>query len=173
MKTTLTKKQVNSLCSKDDMKPALKGLLYEPDKNRLTATNGKALISYNVESDNGDSCAIIPTDLFKTKLSDSCDYKVNGMAVRESQGNKSEYNLIDQKYPDYENVIPDEGDYDHAEIGINLDLLKSLCEAVPKDDNNNKHIKIIIDVKNPLRAIKFSQTGEDPKYSGVIMPVRL
>ena len=32
MKTNITKKQAGSLCSKDGLKPALNGLLYEPKK---------------------------------------------------------------------------------------------------------------------------------------------
>ena len=121
MKTELTKKQTKSLCSKDDLKPALKGLLYEPTKNRLTACNGTCFVSYKVDGNNNDSNAIVPPDLFKSKLSDTCDYKVNGVAIREQGNNKSEYSLLDYKYPDIDSVTPDESTYNHVEIGISLD----------------------------------------------------
>ena len=42
---------------------------------------------------------------------------------------KLKWKKLKEKYPDYEEVIPDEGDYDHATIGINLDLLKSFSRV--------------------------------------------
>ena len=104
MKTNLTKKQVSSLTSKDGLKPALNGLYYEPSKKRLTATNGHALISYNVESCKNESTAIIPTEVFKTKAKDNCKYYINGEASRISDEGKANYNLIDEKFPNYESV---------------------------------------------------------------------
>ena len=175
MKTELTKKQTKSLCSKDDLKPALKGLLYEPTKNRLTACNGACFVSYKVESNKNDSKAIISPELFKSKLSDTCDYKINGVAVREQGNNKSEYAIRNyHEYPDIDSVTPDESTFNHVEIGISLDQLKMLCDAVPKDGNKAKNIKLIINTENPLSGIKFSQiNNNDPQYSGVIMPVRI
>ena len=49
-----------------------------------------------------------------------------------------------------------------------------LCDAVPKDNNKAKNIKLIINTENSLSGIKFSQiNNNDPQYSGVIMPVRI
>jgi len=174
MRTELTKKQISSLCSKDELKPSLNGLLYEPEKNRLTATNGYALISYKVKSSENDSKGILPIELFKTKKTDECEYEINGKATRTSINGVSTYNLIDEKYPDYEAVMPEINN--SHEIGINLNLLKKLCDSVPSDNNNNKHIKLIINKDNVNCAIKFEQFSENSDeslYNGVIMPVRI
>ena len=123
MKTNLTKKQVSSLTSKDGLKPALNGLYYEPSKKRLTATNGHALISYNVESCENESTAVIPTEVFKTKAKDNCKYYINGEASRISDEGKANYNLIDEQYPDIDSIQPS---YDNSiEYGVNLELLKT------------------------------------------------
>ena len=174
MKTNLTKKQVSSLTSKDGLKPALNGLYYEPNKKRLTATNGHALISYNVESCENESTAVIPKEVFKTKAKDNCKYYINGEASRISDEGKANYNLIDEKFPNYERVIP-KIENSH-EIGINLELLKKLCDAVPVDSNKNKFIKLTINLDRNDTAIKFEQYSnddEDSLYSGLIMPIRI
>ena len=175
MKTNLTEKQVSALCSKDNKHGSIKGLYYEPEKKRLTTTNGHALITYNVESDENDSTAVIPVELFKAKKTDLCKYEINGVASRITGNEKSSYNLIDEKFPNYEAVIP-KIENSH-EIAINLELLKKLCDAVPVDSNNNKHIKLTINKNNSSSAIKFEQYAsgdeEKPNYSGLIMPVRI
>ena len=174
MKTNLTKKQVGSLCSKDGLKPALNGLYYEPNKKRLTATNGHALISYKVESCENESTAVIPTEVFKTKAKDNCKYYINCEASRISDEGKANYNLIDEQYPDVDSVQPS---YDNSiEYGVNLELLKKLCDAVPKDSNNHKFIKLTINLDRNDTAIKFKQysnADEDSLYSGLIMPIRI
>ena len=174
MKTNLTKKQVSSLCKKDERYKALNGLFYEPKKNKLTATNSHALISYKVESCENESTAIIPTDLFKTKISDNCEYYINGNATRKSSEGTSNYNLIDEKYPNIEQVQPN---YDNSiEYGINLELLKKLCDAVPKDCNGNKYVKLTINLDKNDTAIKFEQYSNNEHeslYKGLIMPVRI
>ena len=175
MKTNLTKKQVSSLCSKDNKHGSIKGLYYEPEKKRLTATNGHALITYNVESDENDSTSVVPAELFKAKKTDICKYEINGVASRITGTEKSSYNLIDEKFPDYESVTP-EIENSH-EIAINLELLKKLCDAVPVDSNKNKYIKLTIDKDSSSRAIKFQQydssNEENCNYNGLIMPVRI
>ena len=176
MKTNLTKKQISSLFSKDDRHGSIKGVLYEPKKNSLTATNGHALISYKVEPCENDSTGILPTELFKTKKTDKCEYQINGKATRKSDDGTSTYNLIDENYPDYESVTPDINN--SHEIGVNLELLKKLCDSVPSDNFKNKYIKLIINKDDVNCAIKFEQfiahnDSSDPEYSGLIMPVRI
>ena len=176
MKTNLTKKQVSQLTKNGKKEPRFKGgsmegLLYEPSKNKLTATNGHGLITYIVESDLNDSNGILPIELFKSKISDSCTYEINGSAKRVNNNEISTYNLIEAEYPDYESVIPLIDN--KFEVGINLDLLKKLCDAVPKDNDSNRNVKLTFDVDNNKSAIKFEQLSSDVNYSGLIMPVRL
>ena len=178
MKTNLTKKQASALCSKDDRKPVLKGLLYEPEKSRLTATTGHALISYKVTPDDGDNSAVIPPELFKTKQSDDCTYAINGSAVRTNGAETANYNLINENYPDYESVIPKPNPNSKFEIALNLDILKQLWEAVPKSDDGNRNIKLTFNTESSLKPVLFEQLSgktinDGVEYSGVIMPVRM
>ena len=177
MKTNKTKKQAGSLCSKDGLKPALNGLLYEPKKNRLTATNGHVLLSYNVTPDEDDSTGIVPSELFKSKISDNCTYEINGSAKRIGDNGTAQYNLIDEKYPDYEQAINDHTyNGNKHEVCLNLELLHQLYNAVIKDDNNNKHIKLTFNTDNSNASIKFNQfipDSDECNYEGVLMPVRI
>mgnify|MGYP005819300339 CR=1 FL=1 len=175
MKINITKKQASAVCSKDEFKPALKGLLYEPKKSRLTVTNGHVLLSYNVTPDENDSTGILPSELFKSKISDNCTYEINGSAKRVDQHGSAEYNLIDERYPDYESVIPASIKNKH-EVCLDLNLLKQLFDAVPKNDNNTKTIKLTFNTGDSNSVIKFKQFNVDSdeyNYEGVLMPVRL
>ena len=114
--------------------------------------------------------------LFKTKKTDKCEYQINGKATRKSDDGTSTYNLIDENYPDYESVTPDINN--SHEIGVNLELLKKLCDSVPSDNFKNKYIKLIINKDDVNCAIKFEQfiahnDSSEPEYSGLIMPVRI
>ena len=172
MKTNITKKQVSSLASKDDLKPVLKGALYEPEKNRLTVTNGYCIISYKVNSDENDSTGILPTELFKNKISDKCNYEINGVAKRKTADSEAVYNLIDDNYPDYERVIPTQFTNKH-QVVLNLEQLHLLYNAALKDSNNRKHIKLTFNLDDCNAVIKYEQfcsDGDDSNYNGVIMP---
>ena len=175
MKTNITKKQANALTKKDDRYTALKGLLYEPKKSRLTVTNGNVLLSYKVSPDENDSTGILPTELFKSKITDNCTYEINGSAKRIDNNGSAEYNLIDQKFPDYEAVIPDSINNKH-EVCLNLELLKQLYDAAVKDNKKNKHIKLTFNIDDSNAVIKFKQFIAESKecnYEGVLMPVRM
>ena len=174
MKTNITKKQAKSLTKNTIKEPmyrggSLEGLLYEPKKSRLTATNGYCLISYKVDADQNDSTGVLPVDLFK------CTYEINGVAKRISNGSESTFNLIDEKYPDYESVIPENFTNKH-EVVLNLDVLNQLFNAAIKDHKNNKHIKLTFNTDDSNSVIKYEQfcsDGGDSNYNGVIMPCRL
>tara|TARA_R100001163_G_C5059812_1_gene196524 strand:+ start:1752 stop:2309 length:558 start_codon:yes stop_codon:yes gene_type:complete len=179
MKTNITKKQVSSLASKDDLKPVLKGALYEPEKSRLTVTNGYCIISYKVSADENDSKGILPTQLFKSKISDKCSYEINGVAKRIDTNSEAVFNLIDDKYPDYESVIPDSINNKH-EVVLNLEQLHLLYNAALKDSDNRKDIKLTFNLDDCNAVIKFEQFASgggvnagSPAYNGVIMPCRL
>ena len=171
MKTNITKTMAKACTSNDDLRPALNGLYLDTDKNRLTGTDSRLLVNYKVEVSPEDNNGILPVDLFKSKKTEQCEYSVNGSAVRDNYNSKSEFQLIDEKYPEIDNVIPEDDNEDRL-IGLDLNLLKNLCSAVPADDNGNKYVKFRIS-GNSLRAVKFEQLNDNPEYSGVIMPIRL
>ena len=133
------------------------------------------LLSYNVTPDEDDSTGIVPSELFKSKISDNCTYKINGSAKRKGDNGTAQYNLIDEKYPDYESVIPEDFNNKH-QVVISLEILNQLYNAVIKDDENKKHIKLTFNTDDSNSVIKYEQfasSGGDPVYSGVIMPCRL
>ena len=184
MNTNITKKQAKSLTKNTVKEPmyrggSLEGLLYEPEKNRLTATNGYCLISYKVDASENDSTGVLPVELFKGKMSDKCTYEINGVAKRIDSTSEAVFDLIDQEYPDYETVIPEDFTNKH-EVVISLEILNQLYNAVIKDDENKKHIKLTFNTDDSNSVIKFEQFASgggvnagSPVYSGVIMPCRL
>ena len=165
MQTNLTYQVARSLCYKTDQtRPSLEHLQYRPDHGDLVATNGTALIKYKVKVDAGDKPVLINPKTFKTKISDP---KKQYM-VQETQ--------CSEQYPDITCVEQNYSDAEVFEVGINLDLLKKLCNAAPKDINGGKKIKLRIPKDGmSMKAIEYSQIGNDNKvdYSGLIMPCRL
>ncbi len=171
MKTTLTKKQITSGCSKDDLKPALKGAYYQPKENRLTTCDGIVLINYPVQSNENDSTAIIPTDIFPstTKEAQNSTYKINGKAERSHKGTIQSADFITEQYPNYKAVTPT--DKPCFEIGIDLLKLKQLCEALPMSETKDKAVKFSFIAHNS--AVLFETMHHDKKIEGLIMPIRL
>ena len=165
MKTKLTKNTVRSLCySNDSFKPALEHLQYRPDHGDLVATNGSALIKYKVEVEPGDKPVLISPNTFKTKISDPKD-----------QYNIQETECIEQ-YPDITCVEKEYEKDEVLEVGISLDLLKSLCNAATKDVDGKKVIKLKIPKNGmSMQALQYEQIGNNGQvdYSGLIMPCRL
>ena len=174
MKTKLTKTQVKALASKDGLKPALCGALFEPEKSRLTVTNGHALISYPVEPGKDDNGGVIPVDLFATAKdakNPSNEYFINGTAKRSCDGLTQETQLIEDRFPDYESVIPT-GAPDY-EIGFDLELIKQVADAMPKGNDGKKTVKLSF--YGPVSAARFESSAHrnEKRITGVIMPVRL
>ena len=180
MKTQITKRNVSALASKDDLKPALTGAFFEPEKSRLTVTNGHALIMYPLEMDDSKeySTGILPLDLFQSKAKevDRTEYEVNGAAVRINtlDGSKAEYPVMDDRFPDYEPVMPREYE-SKFEIVLDLNLLVKIAQAIPGTAANCKAVKL--DFTDQRGAVRFQTWGEDiPKgaegIKGVLMPIR-
>ena len=171
MKTKLTKTQVKALASKDELKPAICGALFEPEKNRLTVTNGHALICYPVEPGKEDNGGVIPVDLFATAKdakNPSNEYFINGTAKRSCDELTQEMKLIEDRFPDYEAVMPTGAPT--FEIGFNLELLKMVSDAVPVE-NGAKNVKLSFN--SSTSAVRFETTQHEKKITGIIMPVRI
>ena len=164
MITKLTKKTAGALCSKSGLKPAVEHLQYRPDYGDLVATNGEALIKYKVKVEPGDKPVLISPNTLKAKISDP-----------ENQYNVQETECSEQ-YPDITTVEKEYEADEVLEVGINLELLKRLCNAAPKDQGGGKKIKLIIPKNGmSMQALKFEQIGNNGQadYSGLIMPCRL
>ena len=171
MKTLLTKNQIKSACSKDDLRPALKGAYYQPKENRLTTCDGFMIIHYPVQSNENDSTAILPTDIFPSTVREAQNstYEINGQAKRSHSGMIQLADFITEKYPDYKAVTPK--DNPCFEIGIDLMKLKQLCDALPMSESKDKAVKLSFIAKQS--AVLFETIHHENKIEGLIMPVRL
>ena len=170
----MTKQVAAALASKDDLKPSIKGCLIDPENKRAVVTNGHALIMYPLQIEDGEEVnrAVVPVDIFapNIKQSESAEYCINGAAVRQDSAGTQEAALIDEKYPDYENVIKPDGQA--YTITLDFSLLAKVAKAIPGGANEQKPVRLHI--TGPITAVKFETTdkykGDDIK--GLIMPIR-
>ncbi len=170
----LTKNNVKALASSDPFKPALQGVLIDPENAKAVVTNGHALIMYPLQIEDGEevSRAVAPADIFapNIKQSESAEYCINGQAVRQDNAGTQEAKLIDEQYPDYQKVINPEGQA--YTITLDFSLLAKVAKAIPGGANDQKPVRLHI--TGPASAVKFETTenynGDEIK--GLIMPIR-
>jgi len=170
----ITKTIIRALTSPDELKPALQGVLIDPDKKRAVVTNGHALIMYPLQIEDGEevSRAVVPVDIFapNIKQSESAEYCINGAAVRQDSAGTQEAALINEKYPDYESVIKPDGQA--YTITLDFSLLAKVAKAIPGGANDQKPVRLHI--TGPTTAVKFETTDKykGDEIKGLIMPIR-
>jgi len=173
MKINITKQNAAALASKDELKPGLQGCLIDPDNKKAVITNGHALIMYPLKMEEGEeaSRAVVPVDIFapNIKRSQSAEYCINGAAVRQDNAGTQEAALINERYPDYEQVISPDGQA--YTITLDFSLLAKVAKAIPGGANDEKPVRLHI--TGPRSAIKFETTEryEGDEIKGVIMPM--
>ena len=104
-------------CSKDELKPMLNGVLFEIKQNTITAvaTDGHRLVKFVNNQKNKENCKIlIPQKFLNTIATGTINTKKSNLEIHEdyvlikSNNQKLSTRLIREKFPDYENVIPQE-----------------------------------------------------------------
>lgn len=174
MKINITKQNAAALASKDGITPSLQGCLIDPNNKKAVITNGHALIMYPLEMEEFEevSRAVVPVDIFapSIKRSQSAEYCINGAAVRQDNAGTQEAALINERYPDYEQVINPDGQA--YTITLDFSLLAKVAKAIPGGANDMKPVRLHI--TGPRSAIKFETTDgyEGDEIKGVIMPIR-
>ena len=177
MKTELTRTMLKNAVGSDSYNLGLTGVLLED--NNLIACDGNVLVKYAVDNPDNES-GILPIDLFKTRQNDLCTYAIDetqGIRTDLSGNGQQREDKIEADYPDWKAVIPGKVDNEFR-VGLNLELLKRLCAAIPKNGDGNKHVFLDFNLDNANAPIKFekmqSKQGSDTtiKCSGVIAPVR-
>jgi len=179
--------------SRDEMKPALTGVFLRIDDNKLTAvaTDGHRLVQYiltNYESADFTGDVIIPRKflgLFGTFSSDDIQIMVSDNHLVAVFGDDTVYTrVIDERFPDYESVIPVDNDKilnisrndllgtkfsgEPLVIGYNASYLRDILSHVSDDS-------LIAKFKTPISATLFypEAPDEDIDLTMLLMPIRL
>ena len=131
--------KLHKACSNDDRRPALTGVYY--DGKHLVACDGHVLVEIKIpkeEQKNLKEPKIIPKKVFqeitKGKRAEIGEFEVNGNKVKiGSNGSTQTFDIIEEPYPDYERVIPEDK---KPVLKVNLDanLLKNLADALGSVD---------------------------------------
>jgi len=152
--------------SKDELKPSLTGVYFKFNDNDLTAvaTDGHRLVRYilkNVNSQEFNSNVIVPRKflaLILTLLKDGeeiqlwlCDNHLN-LAL---ENDVIYTRIIDERFPDYENVIPKDND---KSLTIGRDDILSAVKRVSIFSNKSTN-----QIALRLSADKLLLTTEDPE----------
>lgn len=137
MKTRLTQRNVKAATSKDILRPSMKGVYHDTEASVLVATNGHMLIvwPYETDKDKVQPAGIIPISAFPTKQPHIYSLSLDETHVTTKRcGGESKERLIDEEYPDYKSIIPDQEGPATLEIGIDLEVLKRIHDAIPGND---------------------------------------
>lgn len=67
MLTSIRHTQLKNVVSHDKLRPAMMGVLYDPENERIVATNGHVLVVYSVQPDENDQGCILPVDAFDNR----------------------------------------------------------------------------------------------------------
>jgi len=150
--------------SRDEMKPALTGVFLRVNENKLTAvaTDGHRLVQYIVKdykSGEFTGDIIIPRKflgLFNTFTADAVEILASENHLIASFGDDTVYTrVIDERFPDYESVIPTDND---KVLAVNRNDLLGAVRRVSIFSNKATHqIALHLDDK------KVRMTTEDPE----------
>ncbi len=154
-------------CSKDELKPTLNGVLLEVKQNSITAvsTDGHRLVKFVVKQKNKETCRVLIPQKFLNTITigtintqkASLEIHKNYALIKNSK-QKISTRLINEKFPDYENVIPNENPQNtkikKQEL---LDLVKRVLLM------SNKTTKQVV---LSLNKNKITATAEDHETGG-------
>ncbi len=154
--------------SRDELKPALTGVLFRFGKDELTAvaTDGHRLVRYirsDYQSQEFTGDVIVPKkflSLIATALSgeDSTQMWLGDNHLTATIGSDTYFTrIIDERFPDYESVIPKDND---KELKVDRFALLSAVKRVSIFSNKSTH-QIALDLKEARSRI----TTEDPEKS--------
>lgn len=155
--------------SKDELRPALLGVLFKFSKNELTAvsTDGHRLVRYlnrNIMSKEFEGELIIPTKFLNLILTYLIEQEENRLLIGKNHiimemGNTTIYTrIIDEKFPDYESVIPKDNE---RILKITIDKFYDSVKRVSIFANRTTH-----QIKLAIRKDSIFITAEDPEIGG-------
>lgn len=172
-KITLKSEELNKIInnttyaiSKDEMKPALQGVLFEIEKNDITAvaTDGHRLVCYkkNIEEGLSFTGSVVVPKKFLNIISnqhdkgEKTDIVLSENHIRVSKKNiTTTSRIIKEKYPEYKKVIPPDN---NLEVIIEKDVLAESIKRVSVFSNKStKQVSMEFD-KNGITI-----STEDPE----------
>ena len=182
MKTLHNPSKFADLSSNDEGTPALCGVLLNADKSELCATDGHVLGVCKVDTDDNDCTAILPSKSLQYKSGTAnkpkdVTFEVNGAVKRkESLGEETatyEYNLIEERFPDYESVLPWKStDPSVFKIRLDLKLLHRIAAAIPTVDKS-----VEMTFYGETRAVDVRPSTDDDDvneaYHFLVMPLKI
>lgn len=190
MLTSLTQAQFKGIVSKDETKPVLRNVRYEPRKmadgtgaretGRLIATDGHKLIIFEVRCEKGDKPMTIPVEMFPTKINKAISdpqfrFKLKGKKiwVEDLVAQREESRIHDDdQYPDVDAVFPKGQPI--MEIGMDMVNMKALGEsfAALSRDHNNVKLRFYNEI-GPVVVEHGTEGSHSIPFKGLIMPVRI
>jgi DNA polymerase III sliding clamp (beta) subunit (PCNA family) len=160
-----------AVTSSDDLRPAMQGVLFDKENERLVATDGHVLLMMPVkEISETDHTAIIPVAAFDKKA-ESYTVTEEETTVHYSSGKKEIYPNIQELYPKYNSVLPKNMEEPVEQIGVDIEIIARLQKCL-KPLADKKKIKIKLSFNGSGRGINFNLM-DDPEVSGLIMPYSL
>lgn len=168
------KTKLHGLVSKEQSRYGIAAIQFDAEKNRVAATNGKALAILPAEVEEGDHSAIIDAGLWaeKRRKGEMVAATINGCAT---MPNGKVFPNMECHYPDVDQVIP-KFNGKTVKLCIDPKLLFTLAEAMGRDNDNTgvmlemqaNEKGLVVDYISVTNNIDFN--GE--KAIGVIMPTR-
>jgi DNA polymerase-3 subunit beta len=166
--------------SRDEMKPALTGVFLRVNESKLTAvaTDGHRLVQYIVKDYKAGEFIgdiIIPRkflSLFNTFTADAVEILVSDNHLIASFGEDTVYTrVIDERFPDYESVIPTDND---KVLAVNRNDLLGAVRRVSIFSNKATHQialhldeqKVRMTTEDPEKASRGQEDLSGAKYTG-------
>ena len=161
--------------SRDDLKPALTGVLFKFDKDSLTAvaTDGHRLVKYensNNESSDNVGDVIVPKK-FLNLLSVGFDVESVQLSLGENHlttniGNDQYFTrIIDEKFPDFDSVIPNDND---KNLTVDKKDLLSAVKRVSIFSNKSTH-QIALSLNGDQITISTEDAEQSTKAKEVVV----
>lgn len=170
-------KAVQKAQSKEKTRYYLRGVYVESQK--LTATNGKILLTYDLE---GDILGNVEPFILQIDPTEKALKKADYMLVDLERKIVETYNefdkrigvcacvIVDGQFPDHKRIIPNnDGVITHSYFAFDCDLMKIFGEAA-KVFGRTPVLKLVPGESASSPALVYF--GASPNLTGVIMPLR-
>lgn len=169
MKTELTAKHLKGIVSHNYFRPAMMGVKYEPQNNRIVATNGYVLGVFDVIPSEGDVECILPLEAFDYKglvsKNGTVEIKTNGKIEVIGDIGRKTLEPINETYPDWECVWPKDPNNATATISFDLDLVDCIRNAIP-----SKEKKVTLAFNGERQACVVTPIDPDAGCKFLLMP---
>ena len=161
-----TIKNTTYACSKDELKPTLNGVLFTFSSTSVTAvaTDGHRLVKYITQQENNTTeTVLVPQKFLNIIGSGSINTKkallqlYSDYITIETEKIKLSSRLISEKFPDYENVIPQ--DNDNETTVKNKDLLGAVKKVSLMSNKTTKQIVLKIQNNKIFVSAEDHETG--------------